>query len=309
MLRLYLTFTPVTGDTMSPTTMAMPAGVALYPGRGNLDHLTIDTPACTGEMYLHGAHVCAWGPRGGEPVIWMSAGSAFEAGRPIRGGVPLCFPWFGPHPTNPGRAPHGFARLLRWTLDRVARDGDAVTVTLSLRNDAEFDDLWPHRCALTYTASFGRELALELAVRNVGATACPVQEALHTYIAVGDIRQLAIEGLAGVTYVDKMRGGERFVQDAAPLRFTGETDRPYLDTDAAVTIVDAAWKRRVVVEKDGSRTTVVWNPWLAKAKAMPDFGDDEWPLMVCVEAANALDNAYVLAPGTEHRLCTRIRVE
>ena len=122
MLRLYLTFTPVTGDTMSPTTMAMPAGVALYPGRGNLDHLTIDTPACTGEMYLHGAHVCAWGPRGGEPVIWMSAGSAFEAGRPIRGGVPLCFPWFGPHPTNPGRAPHGFARLLRWTLDRVARD-------------------------------------------------------------------------------------------------------------------------------------------------------------------------------------------
>lgn len=309
MLRVHPTSTPATGHTMNPSTMAMPAGVVLHPGRGNLDRLTIDTPACTGEVYLHGAHVTAWAPRGSTPVIWMSAASAFETGRPIRGGVPLCFPWFGPHPASPGRAPHGFARLLPWTLDRVARDGDAVTVTLSLRNGADNDDLWPHRCALTYTASFGRELALELAVRNVGATACPVQEALHTYIAVGDIRQVAIEGLAGVTYVDKMRGGERCIQDSAPLRFTGETDRPYLDTDAAVTVVDAARARRVVVEKGGSRTTVVWNPWLAKARAMPDFGDDEWPAMVCVEAANALDNAYVLAPGEEHRLRTRIRVE
>ncbi len=293
---------------MNPSTIAMPAGVELHPGHGNLDRLTIDTPGCTGEIYLHGAHVTAWAPRGGAPVIWMSAASTFEAGRPIRGGVPLCFPWFGPHPANPGRAPHGFARLVPWTLEQVVRGHDAVTVTLALANGGDYDDLWPHRCALTYTASFGRELALELAVRNVGTTACPIQEALHTYFAVGDIRQVTIEGLAGVTYVDKLRGGERCVQDATPIRFTGETDRPYLDTDAATTIVDAAWKRRIVVEKDGSRTTVVWNPWLAKARAMPDFGDDEWPAMVCVEAANALDNAYVLAPGGEHRLRTRIRI-
>jgi glucose-6-phosphate 1-epimerase len=293
---------------MDPSTIAMPAGVLLQPGRGNLDRLTIDTPGCTGEIYLHGAHVTAWAPRGSAPVVWISAASAFETGRPIRGGVPLCFPWFGPHPANPGRAPHGFARLVPWSLDRVVRERDIVTVTLALRNDADYDDLWPHRCALTYTASFGRELALELAVRNIGATTCPIQEALHTYFAVGDIRQVAIEGLGGVTYVDKMRGGERCVQDVAPIRFTGETDRPYLDTEAAATIVDAAWKRRIVVDKGGSRTTVVWNPWLAKAKAMPDFGDDEWLAMVCVEAANALDNAYTLAPGDEHRLRMRIRV-
>ncbi len=309
MLRVYPIFTPADGDTMSPSTMAMPAGVVLQPGRGNLDRLTIDTPACQGEIYLHGAHVTAWTPRGSAPVIWMSAASAFEPGRPIRGGVPLCFPWFGPHPANPGRAPHGFARLAAWTLERVVRDGDAVTATLSLHHGADYDDLWPHRCALSYTASFGRELTLELAVRNIGATTCPVQEALHTYLAVGDIRQVAIEGLAGVTYVDKTRGGERCVQDPAPLRFTGETDRPYLHTDAAVAIVDAAWARRVAVEKGGSRTTVVWNPWVAKARAMPDFGDDEWPGMVCVEAANALDNAYALAPGGEHRLRTRLRIE
>lgn len=287
----------------------MPPGAVLQPGHGNLERLSIDTPACTGEIYLHGAHVTAWQPRGRAPVIWMSGSSVFEPGRPIRGGVPICFPWFGPHPSGPKSAPHGFARLLPWTLASVVRAGDAVKATLSLETGAEHHDVWPHRCVLTYTAEFGDELVLELAVRNAGDSACLVQEALHTYFAVGDIRQVAVEGLAGATYVDKVRGGERCVQDAAPIRFAGETDRPYVDTEAAATIVDAAWNRRIMVRKQGSRTTVVWNPWIAKAKAMPDFGDDEWPSMVCVETANALDNAIALPPGGEHRLRALIRVE
>jgi glucose-6-phosphate 1-epimerase len=150
---------------------------------------------------------------------------------------------------------------------------------------------------------------LELVVDNVGAAECPVQEALHTYFAVGDVRRASVLGLAGAAYVDKVRGGARGVQDAAPLRFDGETDRPYLATEATTTIVDEAWNRRIVVEKEGSRTTVVWNPWAAKARAMPDFGDDEWPAMVCVETANALEDAYVLAPGDRHLLRARVRVE
>ncbi len=295
---------------MTSSPLSLPSGVVLHAGSGGLERLTVDTPVCTGEIYLHGAHLTAWQPRGTAPVIWMSGSSQFEPGRPIRGGIPICFPWFGPHPSNPGAPPHGFARLAPWTLDRVDRAADdAVTVTLSLRNAAGHDDLWPHRCVLTYTARFGRELALELAVHNVDAIACPVQEALHTYFAVGDIRQVAIEGLAGATYVDKLRGGERCVQAAAPIRFTGETDRPYLGTGAATTIVDEAWQRRIVIEKQESRTTVVWNPWIAKARAMPDFGDDEWPSMVCVETANALDDALTLPPGGLHRLGARIRVE
>ena len=136
-----------------------------------------------------------------------------------------------------------------------------------------------------------------------------MQEALHTYFAVGDIRQVAIEGLAGTTYVDKLRGGERAVQDAAPIRFAGETDRPYLGTEA-----DNDHRRPGVGRggsrsaSAGSRTTVVWNPWIAKARAMPDFGDDEWPGMVCVEAANALDDALTLAPGARHTLETVVRL-
>jgi glucose-6-phosphate 1-epimerase len=297
---------------MSRSPLSLPSGVALQSGRGGLDRLSIDTAACTGEIYLHGAHLTAWQPRGAAPVIWMSGSSLFEPRRPIRGGIPICFPWFGPHPSEPAASPHGFARLAPWTLDGVASGADhAVTVTLSLRTAANRIDegLWPHQCVLTFTATFGRELALELAVHNVGVDACPVQEALHTYFAVGDIRQVSVEGLAGAAYVDKVRGGERCLQDAAPIRFAGETDRPYLDTEATTTIVDGAWKRRIVIAKQGSRTTVVWNPWTAKARAMPDFGDDEWSSMVCVETANALDNALTLPPGGMHRLRAAIRVE
>ena len=290
----------------------LPAGTSLRPGRGGLDCLSIDTDACAGEIHLHGAHVTGWQPRGSAPVIWMSGHSAFAPGKPIRGGVPVCFPWFGPHPSDAMQPPHGFARLSKWTLDRVERRDDrdgAVDVTLSLRTDAGQPHSWPHRCLLTFRTTFGRHLALELVVRNVGETPCVVQEALHTYFSVGDIRQVAVEGLAGATFVDKIRGGERFVQDAAPIRFTGETDRVYLDTATTTAIVDPALERRIVVEKQGSRATVVWNPWIAKAKAMPDFGDDEWTSMLCVETANVLDAALTLAPGGEHRMQARIRVD
>ena len=294
---------------MTASLIAMPAGATLERGQGGFDRVVIDTPACTGEIYLYGAHVTGWQPRGARPVLWMSGHSLFEPGRPIRGGIPICFPWFGPHPADASRPPHGFVRLVPWTLERVVRDAlDTITVALSLDVPADREPSWPHAVRLTLEARFGTELAVALGVENVGPTACPVQEALHTYFAVGDIRQVAIEGLAGTTYVDKLRGGERAVQDAAPIRFAGETDRPYLGTGATTTIVDPAWARRIAVGKRGSRTTVVWNPWIAKARAMPDFGDDEWPGMVCVEAANALDDALALAPGARHTLETVVRL-
>ena len=292
---------------MNASPIALPPGATLQRGRGGLERLVVDTPACAGEIYLHGAHVTGWQPRGEAPVLWLSDHSAFEAGRPIRGGIPICFPWFGPHAADPARPPHGFARLAAWSLERVTREADTVTAVLSLAVTAG-EPLWPHAAALRLEASFGRELAVAFSVDNLGTSACPVAEALHTYVAVGDIRQVTLLGLAGVGYVDKVRGGARGVQGEAPLAFDGETDRPYLGTSGAVTIVDPVRSRRIVVEKEGSRTTVVWNPWIAKARAMPDFGDDEWTAMVCVEAANALDDAFTLAPGASHTLRTRLRV-
>jgi glucose-6-phosphate 1-epimerase len=295
---------------MTIPAVSLPPGVSLRSGRGGLACLAIDTPVCSGEIYLHGAHVTGWRPRGSAPVIWMSAHSAFLPGKPIRGGIPICFPWFGPHPADATRPPHGLARLSSWTFDGVAGRADgAVEVNLSLRTEADPVARWPHRFELSFRATFGQELALELGVRNVDESACLFQEALHTYFSVGDIRRVTVEGLSGATFVDKVRGGERSVQDSSPLHFAGETDRVYLGCETATTIVDPVLERRIVIEKQGSRTTVVWNPWIAKAAAMPDFGDDEWPAMVCVESANALDDAVTVVPGESHRLQARIRVE
>jgi len=294
---------------MTTSASALPAGVTRFAGPGGLETLRIDVPGCTGEILLHGAHVCAWQPRGAAPVIWMSRRSWHESGKPVRGGVPICFPWFGPHPADPAAPLHGFARLRNWEVDAVdsAAEG-AIAVTLSLHADAATRQVWPHEFQLRYRVVFGRTLTLELAVRNTGTAPFTLQEALHTYFAVGEIREVAIDGLAGVRYLDRVHGGERCVQGSEPVRFSGETDRPYLDTEAAVTIVDPRLGRRIVVAKRGSRTTVVWNPWIAKAKAMPDFDDDEWPSMVCVETANALDNAITLSPGSEHAMEATIRV-
>jgi glucose-6-phosphate 1-epimerase len=145
-------------------------------------------------------------------------------------------------------------------------------------------------------------------VENRDATPFTYEAALHTYFHVSDAREVEVTGLEGVEFIDKVDAGTRKQQGAEPLRFTGETDRVFVQTTAPVTLHDPGMKRRIVVEKTGSLTTVVWNPWIAKSAAMADFGDDEWPGMVCIETANAGENAVTLAPGAVHLMSTLISV-
>jgi D-hexose-6-phosphate mutarotase len=163
--------------------------------------------------------------------------------------------------------------------------------------------------ALRYCVTVGDALALSLEVRNTTATPVRFEEALHTYLAVGDVREVGIAGLTGAEYLDKADGGKRKTQGSEPIRITAETDRLYLNTRATCTVTDPVWKRRLIIEKAGSDATVVWNPWIAKAKAMPDFGDDEWPQMLCIETGNCADHAITLPPGEAHTLQAIIRVE
>lgn len=287
----------------------LPASVTLTGGEGGLPMLRVDTPVATGEVYLHGAHVSAWTPAGHDPVIWMSRASTFAPGRPIRGGVPICFPWFGGG-REPGMAPaHGFARIADWTL-AAAEDVDGV-VTLALRlTDADVAGLpgvqaWPHAFEATYTVTFGPELGLELSVRNTGAREYSFEEALHTYLHVRDVTAVTVEGLDGARYLDKTPGaGTGLVVQSGPVTFTGETDRVYRSTGTATVVEPGV--RTITVTKEGSANTVVWNPWTAKAAAMPDYDDAEWPTMVCVETANALDDAVSLAPGDSHTMRARL---
>jgi D-hexose-6-phosphate mutarotase len=286
----------------------LPPGVRLGAGEGGLPRVDVATPACAAQVYLHGAHVAAWQPaHAAAPVLWMSGRSAFAAGKPIRGGVPVCFPWFGPHPSAAGAPAHGFARLMDWTLAAATVSDEGVTLVFALGVDPQASAAWPWRARVEHRITAGASLAMQLTVSSLDERPFAFEEALHTYLSVGDIERTSVAGLELAEYLDKTAGSVRRRREDAPIRFTGETDRVYLDTEAACTVRDAR-RRRISIAKSGSASTIVWNPWVAKARAMPDFGDDEWRHMVCVETANVGASAVRLEPGETHVMSARIAV-
>ncbi len=223
--------------------------------------------------------------------------------------MPLVFPWFGPRAGHPESPAHGFARIRPWRVEScdVRADG-SVRLVLTLSSDDQSLHHWPHSFALRLIVIVSRSLDITLEVRNLSQQSVDFEEALHTYLRVGDVRQAYVEGLDGLDYVDKVDAAKRKTQPQMPIRFTGETDRVYLKATKSCVVHDPVLKRIVTVEKEGSNATVVWNPWIAKAKAMPDFGDDEWPEMLCIEAANAMDCAVKLPANATHRMGTRLSI-
>jgi D-hexose-6-phosphate mutarotase len=287
----------------------LPDGARLEKGPGGLDRLALQAAEGEALVYLQGAHVAHFQPKGEKPVLWMSAASRFEAGRPLRGGVPICFPWFGPKAGSPDAPLHGFARILPWSVADVVRSADgSLRAVLELTAEAAARGGFPRELSLSLGLTVSRTLRMELTVRNVDSAAATFEEALHSYFAVSDVRQVRIRGLEGVAYVDKTAAMARKAGESEPVAIAAETDRVYVGATGTVTIEDPGWRRRLVVGKSGSATTVVWNPWIAKAKAMPDFGDEEWTGMVCVETANAMDDAVTLAPGASHVMRAMLEV-
>jgi glucose-6-phosphate 1-epimerase len=385
---------------------AIPGTLRFEPGQGNLTRAVITTPDAEAHVYLHGAHVTHYQPAGQSPVLFMSRESHFAPDKPIRGGIPVIFPWFGPRAGDPAAPAHGFARTLEWSVVETKPTGSAVGITLALNPSDSTRRWFAQDFELLYTVTLRTTLDVSLEVRNRSTTEFTFEEAFHTYLAVSDVRQVTIGGLDGVTFIDKTAAQARVVQ-SGPIRIERETDRVYLNTTGGVTVSDPAapahsdgpkesdlemrllasmmldrqtlrdvvpivdrtrfrdprnrvvfdalidldqsgrlidtvllrdelvrrnllelaggiphlaailnsvpsaergveyarllsnlhQPRQISVAKQGSRTTVVWNPWIAKAQAMPDFGDEEWPGMLCIETANAADNALTLAPG------------
>jgi glucose-6-phosphate 1-epimerase len=282
----------------------IPGVVEIVAGRGGLAAVEVKGAQASGTVYLQGAHVASWKPAGFEEVLWLSAKSYWEAGKPIRGGVPLCFPWFGPRAEA---AAHGFARVAAWELESVAQEADGVTVSLVLRNTMATHATWAQAYELRQRVTFGATLTMALELTNRGAGAFTAEEALHTYFGVGDVRQVRVVGLSGVRYVDKTDNFKVKTQ-GGHVHITAETDRVYVDTPGAVTVEDPVKQRRITVAKEHSRDTVVWNPWVAKAKAMADYGDEEWPGMVCVETCNVGRDAVTVMPGERQVMTARISV-
>jgi len=286
------------------------SGVVREDGPGGLPFLVVGTDRCRARLTPYGAHVCEWTPAGqATSALFLSPRATFAVGKAIRGGVPICFPWFANHPSDATKPAHGFARTRLWEVAEIARDdaGD-VRVGFRLMSDAETRAYWPADFVATLTVTLGRSLAMTLDVENTGADEIAYESALHTYLTVGDVERIRIHGLERTRFVDKVDGFKEKTAGDVPLVIAGEVDRAYLDTIAACTVDDPVRGRRIRIEKDHSLDTVVWNPGYEKGRSVADIGAEAWRSFVCVETANCRPHVVRLAPRARHAMTARIDV-
>jgi glucose-6-phosphate 1-epimerase len=280
-------------------------GVVFSMGPGELAVVDVENPHALGRVVLQGAHVVDWVPRGEEPVLWVSEAARFAPGVPIRGGIPVCWPWFGPHPSNPEQPQHGFARTAGWQVVAVERLVDDRTRLTFRLPDGQGGPAWPHELELLYMVTMGRTLELDLVTRNAGEIPVTIGQALHTYFRVSDPAEVVVYGLEGCRYLDKVNASEG-VQDRR-LAPTGPIDRVYLGAVRDCVLEDHGLARAIRVSKRNSHATVVWNPGL-KGPAKGDFGATGSRHMLCVETANAAEDVVRLEPHAVHLLFTRYTV-
>ncbi len=287
---------------------AIPGIAQLVIGGGGLPKVKIASAAASAEIYLHGAHLTSWSPAGAGEVLFLSDRAQFQDGKAIRGGVPICFPWFNAKAGDPKAPSHGFVRTRAWELESILHEGNSISVTLSTTSDQATRGLWPHDFHAEHRITVGSELRMDLTVTNTGSTSFPFEEALHTYYHVGDIRQVRLATLDGVAYLDNTQGNIEKVQHGDNL-FTQRTDNAYVNTEADLILTDPSLSRRILIGKQNSRNTVVWNPWKELAGQMSDLGGERWDQFLCVEAANIRANAATLNPGERHTMTATIHVE
>ncbi len=277
-------------------------GLTFEAGRGGGGGQTvarIRTELAECDVYLFGAHVTHYQPAGERPVLFLSDKAVFDGKTAIRGGIPICFPWFagnGPTKKSPS---HGFARTREWGLVDARREGEEIVLVLVLVSTENTRKMWPHEFVFTYTIRVGRSLCVEAKVTNVGDDPLRYELALHSYFDVTDVRKVALKGFAGCEYIDQLQSNAVTAQSGEPT-IDGEVDRIYQNHTADVVITDG--DRRINVSKTGGASTVLWNPHIAKAERMSDFGDEEWRKMLCIESGAIGENAVTLAPGKSHSM-------
>lgn len=268
--------------------------------------LSIENAHCRARIALHGAHVIDFQPTGHAPVIYNSPEAIYEEGKAIRGGIPVCWPWFSKHPENPSLPAHGLARYRFWQLTDSYSCPDFTELTFNFDTTTVPAELWPHKTIATLRVRLGQELQLVLTSTNHSHHPITVGGALHSYFQISSIHDIQVDGLDTANYCSTI-SPVTHTQDG-PIRFAGEIDRIYYPSHHIVEIYDPGLSRRIRIEKSGSHSTIVWNPWSENSRAFADLPDTGYLDFVCIETANALGDVHLLPPGASHTLSTTISV-
>jgi glucose-6-phosphate 1-epimerase len=283
--------------------------IRFTPGQGGLPMAKLRNDAASATVSLYGGQVLSFRPSGAaEDLLFVSEKAHFAVGKAIKGGIPICWPWFGADPQAQGRPAHGFARNVDWTVESAEAINPGLTrLVLSLVDDATTQALWPYPFRLTLTVDVGDTLALSLATTNRGEQSFDITQALHTYLAIGDLDRASVNGLDGLYYLDKPRDFA-VTRQAGDVTFAGEVDRIYQSVSYPLILDDPASGRQVVIDARNSKTAVVWNPGPAISESMSDLADDAFRRFVCVETANAADDVVSVPAGETRTLQTRLAI-
>lgn len=284
--------------------------IRFFEGKGNLPFVEITNQSASAIISLYGAHVLHFTPVGEKDLLWNTEKSFFQNGKAIRGGIPLCFPWFGPHETDNTKAQHGFARLSTWkfeTLDLIS--SESTQITLTLNQSAETLAIWPFFFSAKVIINIAKSLTVSLQVLNTGNTTFTYTDALHSYLNISNINNIKIDGLHYARYFDGFDRTKTIVDSEKHLVINKEENRRYVETTSDCVIYDEGFSRKLRVAKKGSQTTIVWNPWNETAKAMTDMDENDYKTMICIEAANYYSDFVTLEPGQSHSLTTILSLE
>jgi len=279
-------------------------------GKGGFPFIEVTNERASALVSIYAGQVLAFRPAGlAEDLLFLSDRAYFQQGKAIKGGIPICWPWFGPDPEALGRPAHGFVRNRQWSvLDAQGDDPAETRLLLGLNDSPETREIWPYAFEMRLEIRIGSTLGLALMTRNRDQRDFTITQALHTYFKVGDIAGVEVRGLEGKDYLDKVDDGSRKIQSGA-VSIVEEVDRIYLDAGGELCLDDPVLQRRIRIVASGSKTAVVWNPWARLAEQMADLDAQDYRQMLCVETANAADDKVIVVPAGEHRLQVEYRIE
>ncbi|MEQ1559766.1 MAG: D-hexose-6-phosphate mutarotase [Methyloglobulus sp.] len=278
-------------------------------GAGGLPFIAIQNQNATGLISLHGGQILSFKPKSeNTDLLFLSKKSLYEDGKAIRGGIPVCWPWFGPDPKGLQRPNHGFVRNHLWSVNKTASTDAETTIVLEFTQSHKQETTWNYPFVLTLEFTLGQNLSLKLTTQNTGDKPFSITQAFHTYFRIGDINKAHVLGLENYRYFDKLDQGKQKIQSGA-VTISEEVDRIYEDVDHHVVLNDPMLNRQIEIVSANCKTGVVWNPWQQSSRKMADLGNQDYKHFICVETGNIAFDLIQVSPGSSHSLLTHYKIE